>query len=91
MIALLATAALVFLRAVQQLNVVHSLYLPAAVTSYLIAAAEIGVILSIVDQGWSAVVYIGTGGAIGVTLAMTFHRIMRKIFSKALDTTPSKV
>lgn len=86
MIPLLATAALVFLRAVQQLNVVHSLYLPAAVTSYLIAAAEIGVVLSIVNHGWSAVAYIGTGGAIGVTAAMLFHKAMRKKLSKPVDT-----
>lgn len=72
--ALLVTAALVFLRAIQQQNVIHGHYAAAALTSYVIAAAEIGVVLSVVTNGWSAVAWIGTGGAVGVTSAMWAHR-----------------
>ena len=71
---LLATFALVFLRAIQQLNVTGGHYLWAAGTSYAIALAEIGVILGIVAHGVSAVLYVGTGGALGVVSAMLFHR-----------------
>lgn len=78
--ALIATAALVFLRAWQQQNVVHGHYLSAALTSYAMAAAEIGVVVSIIEYGFSAVAFIGTGGAIGVTGAMAAHR---RIFRRA--------
>jgi hypothetical protein len=71
---LFATAMLVFLRAIQQLNVVGGHYLLAGITSYAIAAAEIGVIIGIVAHQWDAVIYVGTGGAIGVTSAMIFHK-----------------
>ena len=74
--ATLATATLVFLRAMQQMNVIGGHYLAAAITSYLLAAAEIGVVLSVVDYGWAAAPWIGTGGAIGVTGAMAAHRRM---------------
>ncbi len=47
----LSTACLVGLRSVQQLNVIHHLYLPAAVTSFCIAAAEVSVIIGIVGAG----------------------------------------
>lgn len=73
-IALAATAALVFLRAFQQQNVIGGHYLAATLTSYGMAAAEIAVVLSVVEHGWDAVAWIGTGGAIGVTLAMATHR-----------------
>lgn len=77
MTALIATALLVFLRAMQQQNVIHGHYVMAGVTSYLIAGAEIGVVLSIIHMGWAAVLWIGTGGAIGVTAAMATHRWIR--------------
>lgn len=77
MTALIATALLVFLRAMQQQNVIHGHYIMAGATSYLIAGAEIGVVLSIVHMGWAAVLWIGTGGAIGVTSAMIAHRWIR--------------
>lgn len=77
--ALAATMALVFLRAIQQQNVVGGHYFAAAATSYLMAGAEIGVVLSVVEYGWSAIPWIGTGGAIGVTAAMSLHR---RVFRK---------
>ncbi len=69
-----ATSALVFLRAFQQQNVHGGHFISAALTSYLIAAADIGVVLSVIEYGWSAAPWIGTGGAIGVTTAMMTHR-----------------
>lgn len=72
--AFLATFALVFLKAWQQQNVIGGHYLNAAATSYGMAFAEVGVVLSVVDYGWSAAIWIGTGGAIGVTAAMASHR-----------------
>lgn len=73
----LSVFCLVFLRAIQQLNVVHHLYLSAAATSFCIAAAEVSVIIGIVGAGWPAVPWVGTGGAMGVTAAMFLHKRMR--------------
>lgn len=73
----LSTACLVGLRSVQQLNVIHHLYLPAAVTSFCIAAAEVSVIIGIVGAGWPAVPWVGAGVAIGVTAAMFMHKYFR--------------
>lgn len=77
--ALTATVALVFLRAWQQQNVTGGHYWAAAATSYGIAAADVGVVLSVIEHGWSAVPWLGTGGAIGVTAAMVLHR---RVFGK---------
>lgn len=74
MSALIASFSIVFLRAIQQQNVIHARYKLAALTSYLIAIAEVGVVLIVVKTGWPAVPWVGTGGALGVTLAMWSHR-----------------
>lgn len=74
MSALLASFSIVFLRAIQQQNVIHGRYQFAAFTSYLMAIAEVGVVLIVVKTGWPAVPWVGTGGALGVTLAMWSHR-----------------
>jgi vacuolar-type H+-ATPase subunit I/STV1 len=74
MSALIASFAIVFLRAIQQQNVIHGRYKSAAITSYMIAIAEVGVVLIVVNTGWPAVPWIGTGGALGVTFAMYAHR-----------------
>lgn len=75
---LLATFALVFLRAMQQQHVIHRQYWHAAVTPYALAIAEVATVLLVVDKGWTAIPWVGTGGAIGVTLAMWAHgRFMR--------------
>lgn len=71
---LLVTFGLVFMRAIQQQNVIHGNYLLAAVTPYLMAVFEVATVLWVVDTGWPAVPWIGTGGAFGVTLAMVLHR-----------------
>lgn len=75
---LLATFALVFLRGIQQQNVIHGQYLAAAITPFLIAAAEVASVLLVVQTGWSAIPWVGTGGALGVTAAMWTHRRFRR-------------
>lgn len=67
-------AVMVFARAIQQQNVIGGHYIAAAVTSYLIALTEVIVVISVIDHGLAAVPWLGTGGAIGVTSAMTVHR-----------------
>ena len=71
---LLATFALVFLRAIQQQNVIHGQYWLAGITPYALAVAEVASVLWVVQTGWSAIPWVGTGGAIGVTTAMMLHR-----------------
>jgi hypothetical protein len=71
---MLATFALVFLRAIQQQNVIHGNYVSAAITPYAIACAEVASVLWVVQIGWPAVPWVGTGGAMGVTAALVLHR-----------------
>lgn len=81
LVILSATFALVFLRAIQQLNVLHHNIKLAAVTSYLIAMAEVTSLLSVVAVGWASVPFVGTGGALGVVAAMITHKKLREILS----------
>ena len=74
---LFATFGLVFMRAIQQQNVIHGQYMLAAVTPFAIAIFEVATVLWVVDTGWSAVPWVGTGGALGVTSAMYLHRYFR--------------
>ena len=74
-----ASFMLVFLRAIQQQNVIHAWYWPAVATSYGIAVAEVAVVLFVVKAGWDAVLWVGTGGAIGVTSAMLMHGLLRQV------------
>jgi len=71
---LFVTAALVFLRAFQGQNVVHGHYKAAIITSYVMAIAEVLLVLYVVDGGVKTIPWIGTGGAIGVVAGMYFHR-----------------
>jgi len=74
----IATFALVFLRAWQQQNVVHGWYWWAAATSYGIALADVLVVVGVVKYGLPAVLWVGTGGAVGVVAAMKLHKRMRR-------------
>jgi hypothetical protein len=78
LIAMAATALLVFGRAIQQQNVIHGHYLAAALTPAVIAAGEIAVVGAIVVGGWAAWPWISAGGALGATGAMWIHRRMRR-------------
>jgi len=76
---LLATFLLVFMRGIQQQNVIHRHYLAAAVTPYAIAIGEVATVLWVVDIGWPAIPWVGTGGAIGITLSMyIFKRVTKR-------------
>lgn len=79
MTAAFASFGLVFLRAIQQQNVIHGHYWLAAITSFAIAIAEVAVVLAVVMHTWDAVPWIGLGGAFGVTAAMATHRHIRKV------------
>lgn len=79
MTAAIASFCLVYLRAIQQQNVIHGHYWIAALTSFAMAAAEVAVVLAVISYTWAAVPWIGLGGAIGVTAAMATHRYIRKI------------
>lgn len=74
---LIVTFALVFLRGIQQQNVIHGNYIMAAITPYAIACAEVASVLLVVKIGWPAIPWVGTGGALGVVAAMWTHRRMR--------------
>ena len=78
MTALIATFGLVYLRAIQQQNVIHGHYWFAVGTSYAMALAEVAMVLVVVETGWPAVPWVGTGGALGVTAAMASHRWLRE-------------
>lgn len=75
----LATFALVFLRAIQQLNVIGGHYVMAAITPFAIACAEVASVLLVVDTGWQSIPFVGIGGSIGVVSAMYLHkRVLKK-------------
>lgn len=74
MAALTVTALLVFLRSIQQQNVIGGHYVLAAITPFAIAAGEVLTVLIVVDTGLHAIPWIGAGGAIGVTAGMYVHR-----------------
>jgi len=74
-----AAFCVVALRAFQQQNVVHGYFKWAVVTSYALAFADIAIVLAVVASGWPVAIYIGTGGAFGVTFAMFVHtKFIRK-------------
>jgi hypothetical protein len=70
---IIATFALVFLRAIQQQNVIHRQYVFAAITPFAIATAEVASVLLVVNTGWSSIPYVGIGGCAGVITAMYLH------------------
>ena len=65
---------LVFLRGIQQQNVIHGKYIAAAVTPFAIACAEVASVVLVVQTGWHSIPWVGAGGALGVTSAMWIHR-----------------
>ena len=59
MSAAVASFFLVYLRAIQQQNVIHGHYWLAAGTSFVMAMAEVAVVLAVIHYTWSAVPWIG--------------------------------
>ncbi|MEJ2142918.1 MAG: hypothetical protein P8Y24_11290 [Gammaproteobacteria bacterium] len=68
------TFATVMLRGIQQQNVIHERYKWALIFSFLIAIAEVGLIMNVVNKGWPSVPFVGSGGALGVILSMYVHK-----------------
>ena len=75
---LIVTLLLVFFKSIQQQNVIHGNYIMAAIVPYILAICEVSTVLWVVDIGWPAIPWVGTGGAIGVTLGMYAHRYFTK-------------
>lgn len=73
---------LVFLKAVQQQNVIGGHYALAAITSFLIALSEVSLLLSVVSKGWSSFLIAGLGGSLGVITAMVMHKKIVSTFDK---------
>jgi hypothetical protein len=74
-----ATFALVFLKAFQQLNVVHHKTLLVVPTSFGMAACEVASVGMIaITQDWWLVVPMGLGGGTGCLLSMAAHRKVRQ-------------
>jgi len=74
MILFISTFAAVFLLSFQQQNVVGGHFFYAAITSMLIAAAQFAMFKGVIASDLIGVLYMGTGGAVGVTLSMFVHR-----------------
>lgn len=71
----------IFMKAMQQQNVIHRKFIAVPFTTYGIAACDVFVIGGVVNYGiaWSTVNGLALGGATGCVLAMMVHK---KIFSR---------
>jgi uncharacterized membrane protein len=69
---------MVFFKGIQQQNVIGGKYKHAFFTSYLMALFEVAVVSTVVVVGWSSIVPIGTGGALGIITAMYIFRRYHK-------------
>ena len=68
----------VFFKGFQQQNTVGGKYKTAFAISYIIAALEVSVITLITVNGYSSILPVGSGGAIGVVLSMYIYRRIDK-------------
>lgn len=79
LIAFCASFIFIFLKAFQQLNVVHRQFLLVVPTSMLMSVCEIGVVALVIKQGWGwIVVFTGFGGGLGCIVAMHLHTFTQK-------------
>jgi len=68
----------IFLKAFQQLNVMHSKYLWVVPLSLCMATAELFVIVKVIEVGFGwIVVPVGLGGGLGAMLGMYLHQRIR--------------
>jgi hypothetical protein len=73
-LAFAASFIFIFLKAFQQLNVVHRQYLLVIPTSMMMATCEVAVIALVARNGWGwIVIFTGLGGGLGCIAAMFFH------------------
>lgn len=68
----------VFLKGFQHQNVIGGKYKSAFVVSYLMAVLDVAVISFVVESGWSSIVPVGTGGALGIVTSMLLYRRLNK-------------
>lgn len=68
----LTSFAFIFLKALQQLNVVNKMYLWVTPTSLCMAVAEVYIIQSVSDKTLWLCIPIGLGGGLGCIVAMWF-------------------
>ena len=73
-----ATALASFSRALQNLSIIHNNHKAVLIIPFLIATSDVLIILSVVSVGWSAIVPMGIGGAIGAVSAMALHKRFRQ-------------
>jgi hypothetical protein len=79
LLAFCASFIFIFLKAFQQLNVVHRQYLLVIPTSMAMSVCEIGVVALVVKQGWGWIVlFTGLGGGLGCVVAMYFHTFTQR-------------
>jgi hypothetical protein len=78
-LAFAASFVFIFLKAFQQLNVVHRQYLLVVPTSMAMSACEVAVIALVARQGWGWLVFFtGLGAGLGCTAAMLLHTFTMK-------------
>lgn len=74
LLSFLCSFAFIFLKAFQQLNVVHRQYWFVVPTSMAMATCEVAVIALVAKNGWGwLVLSTGVGGGFGCVVAMYFH------------------
>lgn len=74
LLAFVAAFVFIFLKAFQQLNVVHKQYLWILPTSMLMAVCEVYVIVATASNGWGWIVLvIGLGSGLGALTSMWVH------------------
>ena len=68
----------VFLKGFQHQNVIGGKFKAAFIFSYLMAGLDVAVISLVVENGWSSVLPVGSGAAIGIVASMYLYRRMNK-------------
>lgn len=63
----------IFLKGFQQQNVTAKRYGAIAVTSYLMAFADVALVGLVVRSGWDIAIAYGTGGTLGMMVAVSMH------------------
>lgn len=68
----------VFLKGFQHQNVIGGKYKSAFFFSYGMAVLDVAVVSFIVENGWSSVMPVGTGAALGIVTSMLIYRKINK-------------
>ena len=68
----------IFLKAMQQQNVIHGNWIMVPFVSLGLAVTEVAIVLFVVEAGWPAIPWMGTGAGAGAVCAMWLHRKLFK-------------